>query len=161
MEEIIGHVPKKRIERILKKLIEDWLKNPENKDLSRKGCVLTIAKEKENLMKNVVGEISDYNRSVEFTNFSQEKAIRLEAHPDHVSSYQTADIPEGLYPGAVRAGKFIVSISGFPALVDEAMSLVLAYSCGWLKLSEARKISGLSNNPFFEKMYEASKGYSC
>lgn len=104
------------------------------------------------------------SRSFELVN---EKKGRLEAHPRHFTSYQSRNPhaavidmfgrkqPWGKWGGAIRAGDYIISFSGFPELWDEAAMLVLAIRMGWLdETATLRRISH-KRNPHFRPLLKA------
>jgi len=87
--------------------------------------------------------------------FAAEKALRLGKYPDHLSSFESRNVDADEWPGAVRAGQFIVSVSGFPWLVDEVFSCV-----GGIWLINDRdyqrriipRIMQISSNTYFERL---------
>ncbi len=96
------------------------------------------------------GEIPNAKRH-RYSTLSMEKSTRLEAYPSHKSSWQSRDVELNRWGGAVRTPTMLVSFSGLPELLDEA--LVLAISARALLITEfqAEDIARISNNPFFEQ----------
>lgn len=88
---------------------------------------------------------------------SIEKGSRLFAHPDHFSSFQSADEHTEKYPGAIRSNHWILSFSGLPALCDEAVCLVLAVKLCWLTEAEAKNIAIISSNHYFDMLMGACR----
>lgn len=90
--------------------------------------------------------------------FSLEKGRRLIEHPDHLSSWQSRDPDNSKWGGAIRVGEFILSFSGLPELVDEALMLNLVYpnKLPRLELHDEvpeyqylLRVASFSKNPFF------------
>ncbi|MCB9336296.1 MAG: hypothetical protein H6586_09110 [Flavobacteriales bacterium] len=91
-----------------------------------------------------------------FLTLSQEKVERLSLHivsDKHVSSYQSRNPDKGQWGGAIVASDYenqlILSFSGLPEKLDEALCLVVA---GKMKLSFDKQILELSQNPFYEQV---------
>lgn len=78
----------------------------------------------------------------------QEKASRLASHPDHWSSTQSRDDDKGRYPGAIRTDQadMLLSFSGLPATLDEALMLTVAIYQIILKEEKAREIATVWDN---------------
>lgn len=103
-----------------------------------------------------VGEQPEASRIRSF-GFCQEKAQRLLAHPDHVSSWQSRNEAAQSYGGAIRCGDYAFSFSGLPELADEAMMLTLLRHNKWCTWQIERKpaeydldaIARLSQNPYY------------
>ncbi len=83
-----------------------------------------------------IGVISE-EKADKYSAFSKEKAVRLfknhKAH-GHVTSYESRNVPENKYAGAVLVGNKILSFSGLPELSDEALMYGLAALCGLERL---------------------------
>lgn len=95
-----------------------------------------------------VGSFKDVQRSIDCAAFALEKNRRLAAHPNHLSSFESADEDEGKYPGAIRGDNFLWSLSALPALWDEACMLSLALRVNEISVERVRKIIEISKNPF-------------
>ena len=83
--------------------------------------------------------------------YAPEKADRLASHSIHISSWQSRDLNEHKYGGAIRVGEFgelILSFSGLPEHADEALVLMVASDLLWTTREEVRAIVALSDNPF-------------
>ena len=63
--------------------------------------------------------------------------------------------PWGKWGGAIRAGDYIISFSGFPELWDEAAMLVLAIRMGWLDQTATLRRISRKRNPHFRVLLEA------
>lgn len=85
--------------------------------------------------------------------FAEEKARRLFNHPEHKSSFQSRNDTEERYPGAIRTPQHIFSFSGLMWELDEAAMLVLAIKLRELSLEEAREIAQISENLYFEALF--------
>lgn len=79
----------------------------------------------------------------------QEKALRLAAHPEHISSFQSFDKDAGKFPGAIRTDKEIISFSGMEWPMDEAYVSSFSVMLGRMTMERARKIAELSKNNHF------------
>lgn len=88
-------------------------------------------------------------------NSAEEKVRRLVSHPDHRSSFQSADLElsahqRKCFAGSIRvAADVIFSFSGLPELLDEAIMLVLAVRTKFLSREEAAEIAAISSNEFY------------
>ena len=122
---------------------------------SRTGAALTIFNmdaEKSICFTAIVG-VPPKEKLQKYYGFSIEKARRLLALPDNVSSYQSRDPENDRWGGAIRSEPIIISISGFPELWDEAISLTMAVRASSLRLETAREIAAISGNPHFERLF--------
>lgn len=82
---------------------------------------------------------------------AQEKVARLRCYPDHWSSFQSRDLKQDKYGGAIRlpeSSKVIgyMAWSGFPELVDEALVCAVAVRANLMKREHALAIADLSAN---------------
>ena len=85
--------------------------------------------------------------------FTQEKARRLHQHPEHRSSWQSRNPDKDEWGGAIVAGPYIFSFSGFtPDTADEAAMLLAAVELGYLEMVEALAIANRSDNQLFKQM---------
>lgn len=98
-----------------------------------------------------IGKVPEEKRE-KYYKLSQEKAKRLYAHPEHLSSWQSRNPDQGEWGGSIRIENYIFSFSGLPELIDEALMLVLAHRFHWLDYGQGLEISFLSNNPFFQML---------
>jgi hypothetical protein len=85
---------------------------------------------------------------------SKEKGERLFNHPEHFSSWESRDPENKQWGGAIRTLTFIFSFSGLPELGDEAVMLVSAVRLKYLSYADAVRIAAISNNPFFQKLFD-------
>jgi hypothetical protein len=105
------------------------------------------------------GEIPDEKREKYFE-FSQEKAKRLFLNfteKGHTTSFQSRDEDKQQYGGAIyvnyHAGAIILSFSGMPELIDEAMMITLADKLLTDNETIANtKIEAVSRNPYWEEI---------
>ncbi len=85
--------------------------------------------------------------------FAQEKARRLASHPDSWSSAYSRDIEKEQYAGAIRIRdehlNLILSFSGLPEELDEAVVLTAAVKCRLLLHSDALRIA-MIGSPFHQ-----------
>ncbi|HEX8591259.1 MAG TPA: hypothetical protein VF696_00710 [Candidatus Paceibacterota bacterium] len=88
-----------------------------------------------------------------YLTFSQEKARRLAAHPEHRLSFESRDPEKDQWGGAVRGDMFIVSFSGLPERLDEVLSALILVSCDDVEFQDA--MSRIAGNPYVEKLGES------
>lgn len=93
-----------------------------------------------------------------YKTLSYEKGERVLERPEHLSSYQSMDEKLDRWPGAIRAGKKVVSVSGLTWKGDEALALQLAIEMGWLDAATAFRIAETSGNRLFEDLYHLRNG---
>lgn len=95
------------------------------------------------------GEIASGEKAQRYIKLSQEKALRLAIHPEHVSSWQSRDKTADQSGGAIRVGHLIYSFSGLPELWDEACMIALAKAVPManVDVSYWKSISDASSNP--------------
>ncbi|OHB04587.1 MAG: hypothetical protein A2920_01445 [Candidatus Zambryskibacteria bacterium RIFCSPLOWO2_01_FULL_43_17] len=82
--------------------------------------------------------------------FADEKAKRLSSHPTHVSSWQSRDKERKRYGGAIRAGALILSFSGLPEWVDEALMVAVAADMNRITEEEIARVTRISENPLLQ-----------
>ncbi|MFZ1654860.1 MAG: hypothetical protein WBO92_02730 [Candidatus Moraniibacteriota bacterium] len=98
--------------------------------------------------------------------FALEKATRLALHHMHLTSYRSRnpkatvviDGEEVLRPrwgGAIRAGKYLLSFSGFPEKWDEAAMFALAIKLGWINQETVFRRISAKRNPHLRPLLEA------
>jgi hypothetical protein len=108
------------------------------------------------------GEIPK-DKDEKYFKFSQEKAERLFSQvnmhlpSNHTSSFQSRNEEEEKYGGAIyfefHTTVIILSFSGMPELVDEAMMLVLGDKIKrYIQKPLRKKIEACDRNPYFEKL---------
>ena len=109
------------------------------------------------------GEIPEEKRQKYFE-LSQEKATRLFSQvnmhlPDgHTSSFQSRNEENEQYGGAIyvncHSTVFILSFSGMPELIDEAMMLVLADKLSRNSINKSLRvpIEACERNPFWKSL---------
>ncbi|HLC45031.1 MAG TPA: hypothetical protein VJK50_04300 [Patescibacteria group bacterium] len=96
------------------------------------------------------------DKGQKYYSFAQEKALRLRAHPEHRSSWQSRNPDQSQWGGAVKAKTYIFSFSGLPELADEAAMLELAVDLGELDLMAAFHLARISDNDFFAQLHPTS-----
>ena len=110
------------------------------------------------------GEIPEEKRE-KYYELSQEKATRLFSQvimhlPNgHTTSYESRNEEENKYGGAVYlhgySTSIILSFSGMPELIDEAMMLVLADKLARdIRLNQISKIEACARNPYWKTLRE-------
>lgn len=136
---------------IVEKALIEFLKLPENRDLGKKGGLFTLKDRNGRFVFSTheIGEVPA-KKVTKYRNLSREKADRLTANPDHISSWQSRDPEEKKYGGAILVGDLILSFSGLTEHGDETVMLLTA-----MKILEGRfdprrlyEIAEISNNPF-------------
>lgn len=76
----------------------------------------------------------------------QEKARRLMANPEHLSSWQSRNVEEERYGGAIRTPNYILAFSGLTEKADEAILVNAALELEMLDISSASAIASHSGN---------------
>ena len=86
-------------------------------------------------------------KQAKYHQFSQEKAERLLLNPDHLLSWQSRDLDDNRYGGAVRLSSgHVISFSGFPESVDEVFCISIARMMNWMSEAEIVERLKISNN---------------
>lgn len=92
-------------------------------------------------------EFSEPERAEDCFKYSQEKGIRLQDNPDHVSSWQSRDFDRKKYGGAVRGNGVILSFSGCPEKHDELAMVRAGLQLGLFpNYDRIREIATISEN---------------
>lgn len=91
-----------------------------------------------------IGQVRWDSRSFHYT---QEKAHRLATYTTHFTSWQSRDVDRKQYGGAIEAGDFILSCSGFPEHGDEAVDTLIARILHLINMNQAMEIMAISDNP--------------
>lgn len=108
----------------------------------------------------LVGGSVSQEKLPKYYRLAHEKAVRLARNPKHISSFQSRDGKER-FGGAVRTlNGWILSFSGFPELIDEALVLVQMRMSIWPDNKKAAedirvhcaKIADLSGNGFYPNL---------
>lgn len=89
-------------------------------------------------------------RAGKYFELCQEKARRLLNNPDHLSSWQTRDLENSQYGGAIRAIGCVLGFSGCVELVDEAILVNGGFFQGLVDGGTATKISHISHNELID-----------
>jgi hypothetical protein len=114
-------------------------------------CVADLSTGKPVLI-SLLGTVLE-EKAPKYLELCQEKPDRLRKHPKHVSSWQSRDPASGKWAGAVKVGGHILSMSGFPEMLDEAVCLRAAY------LFESQnfldQIALISSNPYWAQLRAA------
>ncbi len=125
------------------------------KKILKEGATAAFSDSAEQIFFDVFGGF-DPKQRLTFEEFSQEKTIRLWAHPRHHSSYESRNERKKLYGGAIRTSNhFIISCSGMSEQEDEALSLYLALHLRWLSKQEASRIAERNGNDIFTRLSKA------
>lgn len=110
------------------------------------------------------GEIPE-EKNKKYFNYSQEKALRLFSQVNlhlkngHTTSYESRNVNENMYGGAIllesHSISVILSFSGMPELIDEAMMLVVADRLVRLYgLKNVTKIEAVERNPYWKPLWD-------
>lgn len=94
-------------------------------------------------------------KNLRYQTLSAEKAFRLAARPDDLSSWQSRDPNDDKWGGAVRGDTSIFSFSGLPELADEAISLYVAIEFEELTPEKAMEIAKISSNEYYFRLAES------
>ena len=134
-------------------LVKKCSELPNNPEPERKSGYLTIKSRKDGrlLLQIQIGECPSDKHTL-YRTCSMAKATRLLKNKDSLSSWQITNESKFENGGAVIAHDFSLSFSGLPELIDEAVVLVTALVFGWLSEKEAKEISGISGNSYFEEL---------
>lgn len=99
---------------------------PEEK--RRSGGYLTIREAESGQIVLILacGKISKEKNEM-FLSFSQEKGFRLFKNPNHQTSWQSRNIANNEFGGALRGRSYIYSFSGHQEEIDEAICLITFY----------------------------------
>lgn len=101
------------------------------------------------MLLTAVGHIP-IDKAQKYHDLAIEKAQRLIARPDTMSSYQTRLPGYGKWGGAIASrGGIVLSFSGLPEHADEALMLALGHDLKLVTLIEGSVISQLSNNQIY------------
>ncbi len=101
----------------------------------------------------MVREIVDMGKAPKYERFAREKAMRLDRHPDDLSSWGSRNEAEKQYGGAIRvANEYLFSFSGLPEHGDEAAMLFAGLRLEFIDRDYARRIASISSNQTFFKM---------
>lgn len=87
--------------------------------------------------------------------FALEKTTRLALHNLHRTSYRSRNPKEECWGGAIRAGEYILSFSGFPEKWDEAAMFVLAIKLSLLHRDDVFRHISPKRNPHLRPLLEA------
>ena len=141
---------------VVEKLVEESTKLRGNPKPERCGGYLTVLVRGEPQISlcSVVGYFGEGDDNPEqYLIYSQEKAERLRKWwHQHRSSWQSRDPDQGRYGGAISADQRIISFSGLPELVDEAVVTAAAYWLGWLSYESVLTIMEASMNLFIPEL---------
>jgi len=87
---------------------------------------------------------------------SREKAVRLLRHVEHLLSWQSRDPENNKWGGAIRLPSgHIISFSGFPELVDEALCMSLARFLKLIGGEEVDAFAKVGANDNFEPVHRS------
>lgn len=101
------------------------------------------------------GEMTEENAEA-CLKICQEKALRLARHPEHLCSAESRNDDAKQYPGAIRSRTAIISPSGMPWQLDEALALVLATIYDGMPDTMVPQITKLSGNTRFKEKFLSS-----
>lgn len=144
---------RKEIEEILKL----YMGMEANNMLDKKSCYLTVL---DTLTGGMVaegfGKIGPIDDEI-FLPQTMEKTGRLNRNNNHLSSWQSKNIPNNQYGGAVRTRVHIVAVAGLGQLGDEAVALAFAVRRDLSSQKKAKEIATISNNFLFLPLMTAIK----
>ena len=72
----------------------------------------------------------------------------------HLTSFESRDLDNGKWGGAIVADAFIISLSGLPEQADEAVMLIVAVELDLLSMINASEIAEKNNNEIFKVLAE-------
>ena len=139
-------------------IFDVYMKMPENKKPNKNSFYITVYDTLTGGM--VAGDFGDLGPidSEIFLPQSIEKTLRLERNvtsKNHVSSWQSSNIADNQYGGAILAEAHIISVAGLSQLGDEAIALAVAMKLGIMSLGKALEIAGISGNALFPDLMDA------
>jgi hypothetical protein len=138
---------------LIRRVVDAALELPANPDPKKIGGYLTVLDEGNPSLIIPFGEMPE-EKVQKYFQLSQEKAFRLFRQPEHLSSFQSQNPEANQWPGAVRANNdIILSFSGMPWKIDEAICLVIGVNMRWLPLKQALLIADISDNKLFEPLF--------
>jgi hypothetical protein len=73
--------------------------------------------------------------------------------PDIRTSRECRHTAPDVLSGAVRAGRFVLSFSGYPEEVDEALMLYVATRLGYLSVEEALSIADTNQHDLYRRVF--------
>lgn len=101
----------------------------------REGCIfLAYNLETGEFLYEKLGKLSP-EKTAEKLFFATEKMQRLATSLEHISSFQSEDIALSRFGGAIRLGKWIFSVSGFPPQTDQQFCIYVAHTHGIIDYS--------------------------
>ncbi|HEY0908303.1 MAG TPA: hypothetical protein VGE35_03060 [Candidatus Paceibacterota bacterium] len=93
-----------------------------------------------------VAEHTNPEKYVGWRDKALEKGDRLFNNPGHVSSWQSRDPEKKKYGGAIAVGDYILTFSGLPEALDEALCALVALDMGIADAQTVQKIFEVSGN---------------
>jgi len=115
----------------------------------RTGCALSLRCAIDGYVSDTtlyLGEPPEKKRA-KYWNGSRYKMWRLMEAPDHiVSTFQIMNEAKSIFPGGIRIGPWIITISGFIGLDDEALALLIASKADLLTKVGCEVIARKSDN---------------
>lgn len=97
---------------------------------------------------------ADENSFVRTDFFAGEKTFRLCQNPTHRLSFESHNMELQQYPGGVRFGNGLVgALSGYKWQEDEAATLWIGISMGWITLKKAAELTHISSNTYCGKLF--------
>jgi hypothetical protein len=79
--------------------------------------------------------------------------LYLLEHLECRTSRECRNVEPDILAGAVRAGRFVLSFSGYPEEVDEALMLYVALKLEYLSADEVNSIAKSNSNDVFRKTF--------
>jgi len=125
------------------------------------GCLCVASSNGHPLLVGYVGGPAE-ERAGRFWVNALEKAARLGKNTGDISSFQSRNPDNRQWAGAVRGSHVIISFSGLPELIDEALVLGLLRIKGMIADDRVAKVIAASNNTkaeeIFTFMYPLARG---
>jgi len=127
-----------------------------HKETPRSGGYLCIADARTGmpLYLSILGVVPS-GHAPKYLGFAQEKALRLAANPEDLASEQSRKPDEGKWGGAIRTDRYILSFSGLPEELDEAIMLSFAIKADFLTHEAAAHIARLTHNNRWQEFQDA------
>lgn len=145
---------------VIKELLLSVPQVTDNPNPEKQGGYLTVRVDGEDSLVCPMGKGVPEEKWNQYRKYSMEKALRLASHAHHSSSWQTRQPDINRYGGAIRVPRgqlitwdVIISFSGLPEQLDEALMLVAACKMKWMDVDQISAIASQNDNPFINNLY--------
>jgi hypothetical protein len=98
------------------------------------------------------------NQIPKWREFSSEMCIRLLRHPEHETSFESQNLANNQFPGAVRSTDYIFGLYGLRSLDDEAAMLQVAIRLGQRDRKATLDLIDEKRNPKLRRFLDVIHG---